>query len=267
MVVTALLVMSIIFNYSLWMAVERTSGRLLSIDSMPTNMKMYLALEILINIVMPYPFTMKYTFKEKIYISNYEADKRYDTVLLTIMFLFRFYHLVRGTLVMTYFMNNRAHRIWWIYGNKWDESFSFKSIFKTNSFIATLVAYLITWAIFGTLYRYNEKPSRLQFSDLFNFTWANSMWWAFITMTSVGYGDFYPKSEFGRIVGVFWALTGALIQSLFTVSFLQILAFENLEENAFQFILSLKKKKKLALRAAKMMTTLFKFKRQVIKII
>ena len=89
------------------------------------------------------------------------------------------------------------------------------------------------------------------------------MWCAFITMTSVGYGDFYPKSEFGRIVGVFCSLIGALIQSLFTVSFLQILAFEKLEEACFLFIVTLRKKKKLAMRAANMMTKLFKFKRQV----
>ena len=110
-IVTALLVVSIVFNYLLWMVIERTHGRLLLIDSMPNNVKIMMALEILMNVVMPYPFTLKSTFREKIYTTTYFADKRVDTVLITAMFMCRFYHLARGTLAMSRFMDNRAHRI------------------------------------------------------------------------------------------------------------------------------------------------------------
>lgn len=158
------------------------------------------------------------------------------------MFFWRIYHLVRGTLVVTDFMSSRAYRIWSIYGNKWGEIFAFKCFFKTNSFILSSVLYLIICVLYGALYRFNGQQAKIQFNDLQNFSWANSMWCAFITMTSVGYGDFYPKTEVGRIVGVFWALSGAYIQSLFTISFLQILAFqEQLEGIPFYFILNLQK--------------------------
>ena len=86
------------------------------------------------------------------------------------------------------------------------------------------------------------------------------MWNAFITMTTVGYGDIYPKSEFGRIVGVFCALSGAFIQSLFTVSFMNILSFDKLQETSYYFISNLDANKSKKLQAISMLTKLFKHK-------
>ena len=173
--------------------------------------------------------------------STYYADKRVDTVLLSLMYFWRLYHLWRFRMHITDFMNNKAHRIWNMYGVQCNETFAFKWFFKEKSLTISLIIYLFVTILFGALYRFNNMPSRLQFSDLPNFSWSNSMWCAFITMTSVGYGDLYPKSEFGRIVGVFCALAGAFIQSLFTVSFLQILEFDRSESFAFRIITGVRK--------------------------
>ena len=232
---------------------------MLTIDSMPKDVIIELLLEILFNIIMPYPFTMKSTFKEKIYLTNYYAQKRVDTVLLSLMYFFRVYHLFYFRMSISYFMSNKAYRIWNIYGVNWTQNYAFKWIFKNHSLTISLLVYLGMAFLFGALYRFNGMPSKLQFSDLQNFTWANSMWWAFITMTSVGYGDFYPKSEFGRVVGVCWALYGAFIQSLFTISFLQILNFDKFENLSYRLITGVKKRLKLAKRAAIMIIYNYRF--------
>ncbi|XP_065053809.1 uncharacterized protein LOC135682729 [Rhopilema esculentum] len=43
----------------------------------------------------------------------------------------------------------------------------------------------------------------------------NGMWWAFVSMTTVGYGDISPKSKKGQIVAVIWILFGLVACSLF----------------------------------------------------
>ena len=44
-------------------------------------------------------------------------------------------------------------------------------------------------------------------------------------MTTVGYGDFYPKSNIGRLVGIIIAFWGVLFVSLFVVTLTNLLDF------------------------------------------
>jgi voltage-gated potassium channel len=37
---------------------------------------------------------------------------------------------------------------------------------------------------------------------------ADALWWAFVTMTTVGYGDMYPVTNAGRVVAAFVMITG-----------------------------------------------------------
>ena len=45
-------------------------------------------------------------------------------------------------------------------------------------------------------------------------TIPSGYWWAIITLTTVGYGDMYPKSPLGYVVGAMCALTGILATGL-----------------------------------------------------
>lgn len=63
--------------------------------------------------------------------------------------------------------------------------------------------------IFGASAYLLEHPHNPGFADI-----SDGLWWAFVTLTTVGYGDIYPVTSGGRIVGVFTMLFGITIYSL-----------------------------------------------------
>lgn len=62
---------------------------------------------------------------------------------------------------------------------------------------------------FGTAAFLIERPHNPAFAEI-----ADGLWWAFVTMTTVGYGDIYPITPGGRIIGVFTMIFGITVYSL-----------------------------------------------------
>ena len=60
---------------------------------------------------------------------------------------------------------------------------------------------------------------------------TNALWYTFVTMTTVGYGDFSPVTQGGRIVGVITMVLGIGILGLFTGSIASILVEKKIKRN------------------------------------
>jgi voltage-gated potassium channel len=45
---------------------------------------------------------------------------------------------------------------------------------------------------------------------------GDALWWGYVTITTVGYGDQYPVTPWGRVIGVFLLTAGVALFSVFT---------------------------------------------------
>ena len=77
-------------------------------------------------------------------------------------------------------------------------------------------------------------------------------------MTTVGYGDIYPKTTMGRIVGVVIALWGLFLVSIFTVTLSNLFTFSQGEKKAYDLGERLNLKDELKVCAANVLGSSFR---------
>jgi len=82
-------------------------------------------------------------------------------------------------------------------------------IVSQESFPAAMAMVFGVVFVFGMSIFLLEHTANPQFGKI-----SDGLWWAFVTLTTVGYGDIVPMTDGGRIVGVFTMVFGITIYSL-----------------------------------------------------
>ena len=78
---------------------------------------------------------------------------------------------------------------------------------KQKTHRLTIVILLLSIITLGT--GFSIVPIEKQFSQNPNITtYENGLWWSVTTITSVGYGDYYPTSTLGKIIGSILEIAG-----------------------------------------------------------
>ncbi|KAK3585422.1 hypothetical protein CHS0354_020139 [Potamilus streckersoni] len=75
-----------------------------------------------------------------------------------------------------------------------------------------ILVLLIGGLVFACLIYYAEQVeenSKNSFPDI-----PSAFWWAVVTMTTIGYGDLYPRTALGYVVGIICAVCGLLMLAL-----------------------------------------------------
>ncbi|URZ17230.1 potassium channel family protein [Clostridium felsineum] len=80
-----------------------------------------------------------------------------------------------------------------------------RSFIKTNNF---------QYAIYTTMFVLITGTIGMHFAEGLSF--GNALWWSFVTITTVGYGDISPSTTFGRILASILMLVGIGFLSMLT---------------------------------------------------
>jgi hypothetical protein len=80
-----------------------------------------------------------------------------------------------------------------------------------------------------------EAPLSEASGQNFN-VYTNTLWVTIITITTVGYGDIYPKTHIGRMVGITACLSGYVMISLFVITLTNMLNMSVAEQNSYNLM-------------------------------
>ena len=77
----------------------------------------------------------------------------------------------------------------------------------------------------------SERRTNPEFPESYVEGIWESLWWAAVTATTVGYGDKTPKGKAGRIFGLIWMFSGLLVLAYFTAGIAATFAIDELQGN------------------------------------
>lgn len=142
--------------------------------------------------------------------------------------------------------------------------FAIKSLLKNRPYLFVVVLSLTFLIILSFIMKVIEAPIYYQLVDsdptIKDYTtFINSAWSVIVTMTTIGYGDFFPRSNLGRFVVMLNAVLGNLIVSLMILSLQNSMFFNTNEDKAFNEILRLTSEKEVEDESAKLFSLTFRF--------
>lgn len=83
---------------------------------------------------------------------------------------------------------------------------------RINLYLGLILPLLVFTCSLGVYEAEHMAPG----ANITNF--GDAVWWAFVTITTIGYGDYYPVTFEGRAIAVLLMLSGLALVSLITIS-------------------------------------------------
>jgi hypothetical protein len=128
--------------------------------------------------------------------------------------VFRSCYFVSSLLIKSKYMSASSQRICEMYGARPGIIFCLRCLFKDSPFAFVTAIFLASVLLFSFLFRIAEYQIYPHSSLTM---YGNMAWMTVITMTSVGYGDYTPKTPLGRLIGAICVTWGVLIVSVMVV--------------------------------------------------
>lgn len=118
-----------------------------------------------------------------------------------------------------------------MYGCEANYLYAIKCLFKDTPMLLIGIVFICSILIFSLSLRIAERDVEKIYESLFDISlggsqksgtndisdFSNALWLTIITMTTVGYGDYYPRTTFGRVIDVILVVWGTFVVSLMVV--------------------------------------------------
>jgi polar amino acid transport system substrate-binding protein len=99
-------------------------------------------------------------------------------------------------------------------------------------FLRLIALLVLAWlAVGGIVWLFERRRNRAMFGDSSVTGLGNGVWWAAVTMTTVGYGDKAPRTLGGRTMAIIWMLASVVLISSLTASITTSLTLDGLSGN------------------------------------
>jgi hypothetical protein len=174
--------------------------------------------------------------KVRLYNDKYDVALYYSlNSIFTLISLARLWFFIKYYLVSSEFNSTRVQRICEMNNFKSNLNFSLKAsmIKSPSSLLLILFLIVLIFCAFGV--RIFERELDNLSGKNFGSYW-NVIWCLIITMTTVGYGDYFPSTVFGRIIGIICCICGVVLVSMLIVTITNILNFDPGEETVFSLL-------------------------------
>ncbi|TWT66035.1 transporter substrate-binding domain-containing protein [Allorhodopirellula solitaria] len=100
----------------------------------------------------------------------------------------------------------------------------------SKTFLKIVAALLLSMLVSAVgVYLFERRHNAEQFHSSWPRGIAAGMWWAAVTLTTVGYGDKVPQSSGGRVIGFLWMFSGLFIVASFTAAVTSALTVTQLQ--------------------------------------
>ena len=156
------------------------------------------------------------------------------------------------------YANSRSNRVCNMFATNCDTLWVVKCQLKVRPFSYILGGFFVGIGTFGYMMMIAEAPLDRIHTGSIRHTFINASWATICTMTTVGYGDIYPKTLIGRLIAFFCSLYGVVIVSLLVVAFSSVMEMNNSESSSFTVIQRLKVRERIKKAATDLIITINK---------
>lgn len=244
---TIVLCIFLIFRYALYLKIEKVKKNFDRLDTLFTS-KLYIPMVCeLLFCSIHNPPKVNYAIQ----LTQYEGNFVYTiNMLIGLVMLGRVYLLWRIFIHYSVWNSYHSDVICKSCSCKGGVDFAIKAELKERPYTVVAGVIVISIFVFGTALRNVERPfMHVAPVHDWDYIW-NGMWCIIITMTTVGYGDFFATTHFGRFISVIACFWGTFLISLMVLSLTISSEFTPQESKSFNKIKKDEAEEEVKIKAA-----------------